>query len=71
MKIKYYIESQVCRGMFLEDDLYIESNLRLAKNRFGLNRSQNEDRCLMNLTLFKVSHSLNDEDSSSMLEEEF
>ena len=28
MKIKYYIESQVCRGMFLEDDLYIESDLR-------------------------------------------
>ena len=28
MKIKYYIESQVCRGMFLDDDLYIESDLR-------------------------------------------
>ena len=28
MKIKYYIESSVCRGIFVGDELYIESDLK-------------------------------------------
>ena len=28
MKIKYYIESSVCRGIFVGDELFIESDLK-------------------------------------------
>ena len=64
MRIKYYIESQVCRGIFLDKDLYIESDLKQAPKTFG-KASLQEEICRMDLTLFKVSSQRWDEDSSS------
>ena len=60
MEIIYYIDSEICRGVQIEDDLYIETELRsLEKDDDDL---EDRDTTRFELTLYKVS-----EDRSSSL----
>ena len=52
--LKFYIESQICRGFFVGEDLYIESSLKSLKD---LEELKEESTSLIQLTVFKVSNS--------------
>ena len=52
MTLKYYIDSQICRGVQVGDDLYIESEIKSLEELDNSN-----DLCHMQLILYKVSSS--------------
>ena len=52
MTLKYYIDSQICRGIQIGDELYIESEIKALEEPDNTN-----DLCHMQLILYKVSSS--------------
>ena len=54
MTLKYYIDSQICRGFFVGEDLYIESEIKSLEELKDMNENATS---LMQLTVYKVSNS--------------
>ena len=53
MTLKYYIDSQICRGFFVGEDLYIESEIKSLEDLRDMNEQATS---LMQLTVLKVSN---------------